>query len=70
MHNSEAYVAKLPGRQLIDPAKFDTGDEASRTHAWWSGSGNDFGCAPGGGHNLDVVVPGLKALPDGQHGGR
>ncbi|MGH3331000.1 MAG: immune inhibitor A domain-containing protein, partial [Nocardioidaceae bacterium] len=65
VHNSEAYVAKLPGRQLIDPAKFETADKASATHAWWSGSGNDFGCAPEGGHNLDVVVPGLSELPEG-----
>ncbi|MGZ5416909.1 MAG: PKD domain-containing protein [Nocardioides sp.] len=65
VHNAEAYVAKLPGRQLIDPAKFDTGDKASQSHAWWSGSGNDFGCAPEGGHNLDVAIPGLEDLPAG-----
>ncbi len=65
VHNSEAYVAKLPGRQLIDPAKFDTGDKASKTHAWWSGSGNDFGCPPQGGHNLDVALPGATDLPEG-----
>jgi M6 family metalloprotease-like protein len=62
VHNAQAYVAKLPGRQLIDPAKFDTGDTATKSHAWWSGSGNDFGCSPEGGHNLDVVVPGLREL--------
>ena len=65
VHNAKAYVAKLPGRQLIDPAKFDSGDKASKSHAWWSGSGNDFGCAPQGGHNLDVVIPGVQDLPDG-----
>jgi len=65
VHNAKAYVAKLPGRQLIDPAKFDSGDKASATHAWWSGSGNDFGCAPTGGHNLDVAIPGLDDLPGG-----
>ncbi|MBB6627962.1 immune inhibitor A [Nocardioides sp. KIGAM211] len=65
VHNSEMYVAKLPGRQLLDPAKFDTGDKASKTHAWWSGSGNDFGCAPDGGHNLDVSIPKLATLPAG-----
>ncbi len=66
VHNSLMYVAKLPGRQLLDPAKFDTGDKASKTHAWYSGSGNDFGCATdGGGHNLDVAIPGLKDLPAG-----
>ena len=30
VHNSEMYVAKLPGRQLLDPAAFDTGDTASQ----------------------------------------
>ena len=65
VHNAKAYVAKLPGRQLIDPAKFETGDKASATHAWWSGSGNDFGCPPTGGHNLDVAIPGLEDLPEG-----
>lgn len=66
VHNSLMYVAKLPGRQLLDPAKFDTGDKASKTHAWFSGSGNDFGCnTDGGGHNLDLSIPGLSALPAG-----
>ncbi|HSE07051.1 MAG TPA: PKD domain-containing protein [Nocardioidaceae bacterium] len=65
VHNAEAYVAKLPGRQLIDPAKFDSGDKASQTHAWWSGSGNDFGCPPQGGHNLDIALPGATDLPAG-----
>ena len=65
VHNSKAYVAKLPGRQLIDPAKFDTGDKASKTHAWWSGSGNGFDCPPQGGHNLDIALPGARDLPAG-----
>lgn len=65
VHNAQAYVAKLPGRQLIDPAKFDSGAKASKTHAWWSGSGNDFGCPPNGGHNLDVALPGASKLPEG-----
>jgi immune inhibitor A len=65
VHNAQAYVAKLPGRQLIDPAKFETGDKATASHAWWSGSGNDFGCAPQGGHNLDIALPGAKDLPAG-----
>ncbi|HEX5860832.1 MAG TPA: PKD domain-containing protein [Nocardioides sp.] len=65
VQNSEAYVAKLPGRQLLDPAKFDTGDTATRTHAWWSGSGNDFGCNPTEGRNLDLAIPGLAELPKG-----
>ncbi len=60
------YAAKLPGRQLLDPAKFDTGEKATKSHAWFSGSGNDFGCAAdGGGHNLDFSLPGAKDLPAG-----
>ncbi|MFC6287038.1 PKD domain-containing protein [Nocardioides sp. GCM10027113] len=66
VHNSQMYVAKLPGRQLLDPAAFETGDKATAKHAWFSGSGNDFGCATnGGGHNLDIAIPGLKELPAG-----
>ncbi|MPZ61051.1 MAG: hypothetical protein GEU93_07100 [Propionibacteriales bacterium] len=65
VHNAQAYVAKLPARQLIDPDKFASGDGASLAHAWWSGSGNDFGCPPQGGHNLDLAVPGLADLPEG-----
>ena len=37
------------GRQIIDPALVPSGD-----HVWWSRSGNDFGCTPTGGHNLDI----------------
>ena len=66
VHNSLMYGAKLPGRQLLDPAKFDTGEKATKSHAWYSGSGNDFGCAAdGGGHNLDFSLPGAKDLPAG-----
>ncbi|GAB3198448.1 hypothetical protein GCM10027062_12640 [Nocardioides hungaricus] len=65
VRNSEMFVAKLPGRQLLDPAAFDTGDKASKTHAWWSGSGNDFGCAPNGARNLDLSIPALASLPAG-----
>lgn len=65
VHNSQMFVAKLPGRQLLDPAAFDSGEKATKTHAWWSGSGNDFGCAPDGGHNLDLSIPALATLPAG-----
>ena len=51
------YVAKLPGRQLLDPAAFDSGDGASQTHAWWSGSGNDFNCTPTGGAQPGPLDP-------------
>ncbi len=66
VRNSLMYAAKLPGRQLVDPAKFATGDTATLSHAWFSGSGNDYGCATnGGGHNLDLAIPGAAALPAG-----
>ena len=63
VHNGEAYAAALPKRLLIDPAKVEAG--ASPDHVWWSGSGNDFGCPPTKGHNLDIALPALKALPAG-----
>jgi hypothetical protein len=53
-------VATLPGRQIIDPAIVPSGD-----HVWWSRSGNDFGCPPSGGHNLDIALPGLANVPAG-----
>jgi immune inhibitor A len=56
IHNGEAYSATLPGRQLIDPALVPSG-----THLWWSGSGNDFGCPPTAGHNLDLALPNVPA---------
>lgn len=65
VQNSEMYVAKLPGRRLLDASAFDTGETASKTHTWWSGSGNDFGCAPQAGHNLDLAIPQLASVPEG-----
>jgi M6 family metalloprotease-like protein/uncharacterized repeat protein (TIGR01451 family) len=60
VHNGQAYGLKLGGRQLIDPAAVPSG-----THVWWSGRGNDFGCSPTGGHNVDVVLPELASVPEG-----
>jgi immune inhibitor A len=68
VHNGEAYVAKLPGRRVFDPAKFDAagpGEGATPDHVWWSRSGNDFGCTPQGAHNLDIALPELATLPAG-----
>ncbi len=66
VRNSEMYVAKLPGRTLIEGDVFDSGDGASKRSAWFSGSGNDFGCATdGGGKNLDISLPGATRLPAG-----
>ena len=56
VHNGEAYVATLPGRQILDPSLVPSG-----THLWWSGSGNDFGCSPDAGHNLDLALPAVPA---------
>jgi M6 family metalloprotease-like protein len=61
--NGEAYTAKLKGRQLISPDKVSQG--ASPSHVWWSGSGNDFGCPPTGGHNMDISLPELKDVAPG-----
>ena len=66
VHNSEMYVAKLPGRTLLDKEVFSTGEGASAKRAWFSGSGNDFGCASsGGGRNLDIAIPAAAKLPAG-----
>ena len=56
------FVAKLPGRQLLDDDVFASGDGATPTHLWWSGSGNDYNCAPVAGRNLDIKIPGLDTL--------
>ncbi|MBA2275820.1 MAG: immune inhibitor A [Chloroflexi bacterium] len=63
IHNGQAYALKLPRRQLIDPDKVAT--QASAPYVWWSGRGNDFGCTPTKGHNLDIVLPELEYVPDG-----
>jgi M6 family metalloprotease-like protein len=63
VNNGEAYVARLPGRLIIDPAKVVRG--ASPTHIWHSGQGDDFGCAPNSGHNLDIQLPELGSVAAG-----
>ena len=60
VNNGQAYYAPLPGRQIIDPKTVPSGD-----HLWWSGSGNDFGCPPRDGHNLDIALPALEDVPAG-----
>ena len=60
MRNGEAYTAALPRRQIIDPALVPSGDRLQ-----WSGSGNDFGCPPNAGHNIDIALPQLKDVPAG-----
>ncbi len=63
IHNGEAYAVKLPGRLTIGEEVFETGGSAS--HAWHSGRGNDFGCPPTQGHNLDIDLPELADVPAG-----
>ena len=63
VHNALVYSAKLPGRRIIDPAKVSKG--ATLRHVWWSQAGNDFGCGPNHGHNLDISLPELRKLDPG-----
>jgi M6 family metalloprotease-like protein len=60
VHNGQAYTAALPRRQVIDPDLVPSGD-----HLHWSGSGNDFGCTPSAGHNIDIALPALASVPAG-----
>ncbi|HVE98100.1 MAG TPA: PKD domain-containing protein [Mycobacteriales bacterium] len=61
--NGEGYTAKVPGLTVIDPKKVE--DSASPSKLWWSKSGNDFGCAPEKGHNLDIALPELADVAPG-----
>ena len=63
VHNGQAYALKLPQSLAIDPAKVEA--EASAPYVWWSGRGNDFGCTPKAGHNLDILLPELASLEAG-----
>ena len=63
VHNGQAYALKLPRRLQIDPEKVAT--QASAPYVWHSGRGNDFGCQPKAGHNLDIVLPELENVPEG-----
>ncbi|HEX4743071.1 MAG TPA: PKD domain-containing protein [Candidatus Limnocylindria bacterium] len=63
VNNGQAYVARLPGRRIIDPAKVERG--ASPTHVWFSGQGDNFNCPPNEGHNLDIQLPELANLAPG-----
>ena len=68
VRNSQMYVARLPGRQLLDDNVFSSGEGASPKHLWWSGSGNDYNCTPVAGSNLDISIPELKTFtnPDAE----
>src|SRR4051812_27154714 len=56
--NGQGYVAKLPQRQVLDPSIVPSG-----THVQWSRAGNDFGCPPTKGHNLDIDLRQLASVP-------
>ncbi len=63
IHNGEAYNVKLPTPLLLDPTLVITPAvgfvSASAPTLWFSEAGNDFGCAPTTGHNLDIFLPQL-----------
>jgi M6 family metalloprotease-like protein len=60
VHNSETYALKLPGRVILPADEVPSG-----SHVWWSERGNDFGCSPEAGHNLDIALPELASLAAG-----
>ncbi len=63
VHNGQAYTAKLPQERIVDPDK--VAEQASAPYVFWSGRGNDFGCSPNGGHNMDLLLPELADVPEG-----
>ena len=59
VHNSRD-VRRQAARaaQLLDPAKFDTGDTATASHAWWSRLRQRLRLrARPAGHNFDLAIP-------------
>jgi PKD repeat protein len=63
IHNGQAFALKLPRRLLIDPTKVE--EQASAPYLWYSGRGNDFGCAPLSARNLDIRLDELADLTPG-----
>ena len=64
VNNAEAYVAKLPGRKLIDASVISSG--ASPSHVWWSTAGDAFNCpVDKKSKTLDVYLPELKGVAAG-----
>ena len=57
IHNADALKVDLPKVLVIE-------EVPSGERAWHSGSGNEFGCAPEAGHNLDVFLPDLANFGD------
>ncbi|MGJ8669465.1 MAG: hypothetical protein ACSHXK_08260 [Oceanococcus sp.] len=64
IHNGMAFGFKLPPRGIVTPEQIR--EQASETHIWYSGRGDDFGCTPHAGHNLDLYLPELAQLRPGQ----
>ena len=64
MNNGEGYVAKLPARQILDPAKV----AVAATPRLVVAVGQRLRLRAGKGHNLDIYLPGLTTLPAGTHG--
>ncbi len=63
IHNGHAFGLKLPRRMLIEKSQVEA--QASLPNLFYSGRGNDFGCTPVAGHNLDIALPELATVPDG-----
>jgi immune inhibitor A len=63
VRNGLMWSAKLPIRQILDPAVVAA--QASGSKLLWSGRGNDFGCHPTGAHNIDLFLPELRDVADG-----
>ena len=60
VHNGQAYGPSCRAAPVIDPRR------SRRVRARTCGGrrpGNDFGCAPTGGHNLDIALPELADCP-------
>ncbi len=66
-HNSKMYVAKLPGRVLLDPGKFETGDTRHPDAHLVVALRQRLRLREGRrkGHNLDIALPQVSDLPEG-----
>ena len=64
VNNGEAYVAKLPRAADHRPRQ----GAVAATTSGGRRPGNDFGCPPTGGHNLDIALPALADVPAGHDG--
>ena len=66
VRNSEMYVAKLPGRQLLDPARSTAATRATPDPRLVVRLGQRLRLRRrAAGHNLDIAIPQLADLPAG-----